>query len=488
MKTMKKILLIAFMLYAVNAMTQVPQGFNYQAVARDVGGNILSFQPIGLQVIIHSGSSSGTVIYTETHSVTTNQFGLFSAIIGQGTTTDNFSAINWSTGNYWLQVKMDPAGGTIYTDMGSSQLLSVPFALYAANAATSGATGATGPTGPAGPTGVAGANGATGSTGAKGATGSTGATGTAGAAGDRYSTTSSNCLNITLGGPICLTVATGLAYSTGQSIIIAYDISNNMIADVISYNSVTGSLCVNVTNITGAGNYCTWAVNMNGAPGPAGPEGPMGPAGADGATGATGPAGADGAQGPTGEDGAVGPTGADGAVGPTGADGVPGPTGGYPAHFIGESYGGGIVFLVTDDGQHGLIASTADQTPSKWYGGSFTITRARANGFGAGIKNTAIMIADQAAVDGNDFSATVCNEYSTYDGYGVAVGDWYLPSIYELYWLYVERNTVGGFDTGYYWSSTENSLGEAWAQDFGDGTQYTNTKDGVGFIRAIRAF
>jgi hypothetical protein len=130
--------------------------------------------------------------------------------------------------------------------------------------------GPMGPTGPAGPTG---ANGAT------------------GPAGDQYSTTSTDCLNITLGGPVCFTVGTGLAYSVGQSIIIAYDISNNMIASVLSYNNATGAICVTVTSITGAGNYCSWSVNMNGAPGPAGPAGPTGLAGANGATGPAGPVG-----------------------------------------------------------------------------------------------------------------------------------------------------------------------------------------------------
>lgn len=65
-------------------------------------------------------------------------------------------------------------------------------------------------------------------------------------------------------------------------------------------------------------------------------------------------------------------------------------------HFIGESYGGGIVFYVYDNGQHGLIAATADQgTRIKWYGGTSTNTRARADGVGAGLKNTAIIIANQ---------------------------------------------------------------------------------------------
>jgi hypothetical protein len=81
-------------------------------------------------------------------------------------------------------------------------------------------------------------------------------------------------------------------------------------------------------------------------------------------------------------------------------------------HFVGENYGGGTVFYVYDGGQHGLIAATADQsTGIRWYGGTNTSTRARADGIGAGLKNTAIIIANQGPVDGNAFAATVCNEY-----------------------------------------------------------------------------
>jgi hypothetical protein len=157
---------------------QVPQAFNYQAVARNSSGNLLANQAVGIKLIIHQGSASGTIVYSETHSTTTNQFGLFTVSIGQGTVvTGTFASITWSSGNYWLEAQLDPAGGTSYTSMGASQLLTVPYAMYAANAGTSGATGATGPTGPIGPTGV----GTTGATGPAGANGATGPTGPAGA-------------------------------------------------------------------------------------------------------------------------------------------------------------------------------------------------------------------------------------------------------------------------------------------------------------------
>jgi hypothetical protein len=157
------------------AFAQVPQGFNYQAVARNSVGVLLNNQALGVRLAIHQGSSGGTVVYSERQTPTTNAFGLFTVTVGQGTVlTGTFTTINWASGNYWLEVGLDVTGGTTYTAMGTSQLLSVPYAMYAG---TSGTAGATGPTGPTGPTGAAGATGATGAIGPIGPTGLTGATG-----------------------------------------------------------------------------------------------------------------------------------------------------------------------------------------------------------------------------------------------------------------------------------------------------------------------
>ena len=134
---------------------------------------------------------------------------------------------------------------------------------------------------------------------------------------------------------------------------------------------------------------------------------------------------------------------------------------GVTTHGVGDTYGGGIVFYIYDGGQHGLIAATANQsTGIRWYGGSDTNTRARADGIGADLKNTAIIIANQGAVDGNAFAATICNEYSVTAG-GVAYGDWYLPSKYEFALLYAERSRFSGLSTSTYWSSTEYASGVA---------------------------
>ena len=179
-----------------------------------------------------------------------------------------------------------------------------------------------------------------------------------------------------------------------------------------------------------------------------------------------------------------------GLQGPIGPAGPAGSSGGYPIHTIGESYGGGIVFYVYDGGQHGLIASTADQsTGIRWYGGSYSKTCAQADGVGAGLKNTAIIIANQGPVDGNTFAARICNEYSVTDSNGVTYGDWYLPSKHELNLLFIQRTVVGGFAEAFYWSSSEFNDLDAWIQNFGNGWQTGSYKSGNEvYVRAIRAF
>jgi hypothetical protein len=168
-------LILLVMIFITSALAaQTPQGIKYQAVARNASGSLIASQSVSLRFSIHSGSVTGTVVYRETHSVVTNQFGLFTVNLGMGTpVTGTFNGINWSTGIFFLETELDPAGGSSYTSMGTSQMLSVPYALYAETSGSSiaGPTGATGATGPAGPTGTTGATGATGPAGAAGTTG-----------------------------------------------------------------------------------------------------------------------------------------------------------------------------------------------------------------------------------------------------------------------------------------------------------------------------
>ncbi len=158
-------------------------------------------------------------------------------------------------------------------------------------------------------------------------------------------------------------------------------------------------------------------------------------------------------------------------------------------HYIGESYGGGIVFYIYDNGQHGLIAATADQsTGIAWYNGTNRITGTTGDGLNAGAMNTAMIIATQMADNQNgNFAAKICADYSETVG-DVTYGDWYLPSKYELNLLHQQRSVVGGFANYWYWSSSEYVASSAWFQQFPGGGQDQDIKASAYRVRAIRAF
>jgi hypothetical protein len=145
----RKLLLFAFIFTGFAAYAQAPNQLNYQGVARTSAGSPIASAPIGVQLTIHDGSSTGTTVYQETQTVTTNAFGLYNIAFGTGTVTSGtWAGINWSTGNKYMEVGIDPAGGSAYTSLGTSQLLSSPYALYAnkagsANTATTATTATT---------------------------------------------------------------------------------------------------------------------------------------------------------------------------------------------------------------------------------------------------------------------------------------------------------------------------------------------------------
>ena len=192
---MKKVIfaVAAFIALSFTSYGQAPEGFKYQAVVRDASNLIITNQGVGMQIIIHQGSVTGTAVYTETFATTSNGYGLVNLEIGTGTSSDDFSTIDWSAGPFYIETLADLSGGTTYSSMGTSQLMSVPYALYAKSSGNGqgpagpagadgldGAPGATGPQGPAGANGLDGAPGATGPQGPAGANGLDGATGAAG--------------------------------------------------------------------------------------------------------------------------------------------------------------------------------------------------------------------------------------------------------------------------------------------------------------------
>ncbi|HRG07942.1 MAG TPA: hypothetical protein PLJ08_05145 [Cyclobacteriaceae bacterium] len=115
-----------------SASAQAPKGINYQGVARDNEGKPIASKAISVRISILQGSAQGTAEYSETHNPLTNPFGLFTLVIGQGTVTSgNFAFVSWAIGNKWLQIEIDPSGGSSYQLAGSQQLMSVPYAFYA---------------------------------------------------------------------------------------------------------------------------------------------------------------------------------------------------------------------------------------------------------------------------------------------------------------------------------------------------------------------
>jgi len=129
---MKKFLLLSALFVSSLIFAQVPQGVSYQAIALNGSGNPVVSSNVGLKLSVLNTSATGTVVYAETQTKTTNAQGLFNLVIGQGTpTSGTFAGINWATGSKFLKVEMDAAGGTNYTLVGTTQLLSVPYAMAA---------------------------------------------------------------------------------------------------------------------------------------------------------------------------------------------------------------------------------------------------------------------------------------------------------------------------------------------------------------------
>jgi hypothetical protein len=188
----KKLLLVGALLMGAYTFAQAPQKMSYQAVVRNGSNALVSNSPVGVKISVLQGSASGTAAYVETQNVTTNANGLATFQIGNGTVVSGTMAgIDWANGPYFIKTETDPTGGTNYTIAGTSELLSVPYALYSANGTPgpvgpqgpAGADGATGPQGPQGIQGPAGADGADGATGPQGPQGIQGPAGLDGATG-----------------------------------------------------------------------------------------------------------------------------------------------------------------------------------------------------------------------------------------------------------------------------------------------------------------
>jgi hypothetical protein len=135
---MKKIFFsFTFSLLIMLVFAQTPQLINYQGVARDNVGNALTNQNISLLLKVLKTNTNGTVVYSETHNVTTNQFAEFNLQIGSGVIVSGaFADIEWGIDSYFFRVEMDPTGGVNYQYMGTTQFVSVPYALFSEKSKT----------------------------------------------------------------------------------------------------------------------------------------------------------------------------------------------------------------------------------------------------------------------------------------------------------------------------------------------------------------
>ena len=516
---MKKLFLF-FLIFFITSHAIAQSGIFFQAIARDRNANPAKDRKLYVQTNIIQSTTTGTIVLTEEHQAFTDAFGIFSILVGSGArvggTVTGLSTIDWSKGPYYLNLKIVITPVTIGTgwdynkewvDIGTTIFGTVPFALYSANTANinnklnaADTTKMLEPYAKGKAVQVLST-----SIDTKLATKDT-ATMLAPYAKLSYNL-DSNYLKkqiVSLLGSsdtikYTIQTYTDSALLTKMNIFDksiyakqAY-IDSALLTKLTTTGSAAGLTNFPILNQNTTGNAATaiYAGNITATTNTtltslsnlitvgAITTGIWSATTIDIAHGGTGLKTA-------GLSGQALTTSAAGTLTWTNVSELTG------TRYIGESFAGGIVFFVYDNGKHGLIAATSDQSRGiRWYGGTNTNTRARADGVGAGLKNTAIIIANQGAVDGNAFAATVCNEYSVTAG-GVTYGDWYLPSRHELNLLYIQKvaGTVGGFATNnvLYWSSTEENASYAGVQNFTDGVQSIDGKLFTNYVRAIRAF
>lgn len=136
------ITIVTMLLFATTMLAQAPQKMSYQAVVRNAGNTLITNATVGMRISVLQGTANGTAVYVETQTPTTNANGLVTLEIGAGAVVSGtFAFISWGTNNYYIKTETDPTGGTNYTISGTTQLLSVPYALYAGASSQWGANG-----------------------------------------------------------------------------------------------------------------------------------------------------------------------------------------------------------------------------------------------------------------------------------------------------------------------------------------------------------
>ncbi|WP_421877528.1 hypothetical protein [Marinoscillum sp.] len=299
---------IALICIIVLTYAQAPQKLSYQAVLRNSTNELIVSQQVGMRISILNGSATGSSVYSETISPTTNSFGLVSIEIGAANPS-SFSAIDWSAGTYFIKTETDPNGGKNYTITATSQLLSVPYALYAESAGSVELT----PDQVAALKGEQGLQGVAGATGAAGADGQDGASAYEVAVSNGFTGTEAEWL-VSLNGTDGTDGAQGLQGETGATGVAGADGRDGASAYVVAVsNGFTGTESEWLASLQGSdghygasayevavsngftGTEAQWLASLKGSDGTDGAHGLQGEAGATGDTGAAGADGQDGA-------------------------------------------------------------------------------------------------------------------------------------------------------------------------------------------------
>jgi hypothetical protein len=438
----------AAFLFTANVFAQAPEKMSYQAVVRDANGVLISNSLIGVQVSITKSAFFPIIVYSETHSATTNVNGLLTLAIGTGTPTyGSFSTINWGEGTYNISTTIDLTGGTNFNGglLSTTQLLSVPYAMYAKASGTSAQT-------------------------------------------------STGCPDGTTIGEI--------KYWDGTEwITIAPALNGNflqLVNGVPTWSNISSTvelptLSTNtVSNITPFQAYLSGYVVADGG-------GPVAERGFCYGT----------SQNPTIQDNIVAcgnGLGSFNAIVPglisntnynarTYATNSAGTVYGNQQSFttlvfeIGISYLGGILAYILQPGDpgynanvlHGIIAAPSDQsTGAEWGCNGTAIPGASGIAIGTGAQNT-IDIENGCATAGT--AADICANL-VLGGYS----DWYLPSREELHKLYLNKVAIGGFASDIYCSSSQINATTAWGIDFFENTVGAGYLKGPKYVRAVRAF
>ena len=395
---MKKIYtIVAALLMTASVFAQAPEKMSYQAVVRDASNQLTTNQAVGMQISILQTTATGTAVYVETQTPTTNANGLVSLEIGTGTVVSgDFTTIDWANDTYFIKTETDPTGGTTYTITGTTQLMSVPYALHAKTAES--------------------------------------ITGT---------------VNYTETDPVYTAwdKSTGIIITESQISDLTHTVDTDTQLDSIDIANL--GYVAGATQVTAGTN-----VTVTGS-------------------------------------------------GTTASPYVVNATGGTSGHYVGELFGGGIVFYVYNNGANGLIASLDDLDGGSgvaWSGNTSTLIGATAQSFYDGAANTTAMVTQDATANK---AGTLCDNYT-----GGSQTDWYLPASWELNLLYnsafyinkiLENDgdgTTNGLNPenvaptyGRYWSSTEHTMYLAWLYSFYDGNSYSNVNKSATYrVRAVRAF